>query len=442
MLCPPPALLTDLYELTMAAALVAEGKAEVPAVFSLFVRDLPPNRGYLVAAGLEDVIAYLDGLRFTGDDLAGLARLGRFDPAFLDWLAELHFSGTVRAIPEGRIVFADEPLLEVRAPFGVAQLLETWLLNQVTLQTVLATKSSRCRHAAAGRTLVDFALRRTHGADAGLKMARTSALVGFSATSNVAAALHYGLAASGTMAHSFVLAHASELDAFRAFSRHHFDDPVLLVDTYDTATGVDNAIRVGLELKVAGGKQLAAIRLDSGDLVALSRLARSRLDAAGLHEVRIIASGGLDEYAIARLLAAGAPIDGFGVGTLVGVSYDAPTLESVYKLVEVDGRPVAKYSPGKATRPGAKQVWRRAGFGGDVVGLEHEVGPGPGAVGLLVEVPVASGYRAAATAIPAAREHFEADWAALPEEYKRLEDPARYPLELSPGLRGMTTLSE
>jgi nicotinate phosphoribosyltransferase len=265
-------------------------------------------------------------------------------------------------------------------------------------------------------------------------------MVGFSATSNVAAALHYGLTASGTMAHSYVLAHASELDAFRAFARHHFDNPVLLVDTYDTATGVDNAIRVGLELKASGDKRLAAIRLDSGDLVALSRLARSRLDAAGLHEVRIIASGGLDEYAIARLLAAGAPIDGFGVGTLVGVSYDAPTLESVYKLVEVDGRPVAKYSPGKATRPGAKQVWRRAGFAGDVLGLEHEEGPGPGAEALLVEVPVAPAADAA-TAIRAARERFEADWAALPEEYKRLEGPARYPLELSPGLRGMTTLS-
>jgi nicotinate phosphoribosyltransferase len=440
MLCPPPALLTDLYELTMAAALVAEGKAEVPAVFSLFIRDLPPNRGYLVAAGLEDVLAYLDGLRFTGDDLAGLARLGRFDPAFLDWLGELHFTGTVRAVPEGRIVFADEPLLEVRARFGAAQLLETWLLNQVTLQTVLATKSSRCRQAAAGRTLVDFALRRTHGSDAGMKMTRTSAMVGFSATSNVAAALHYGLTASGTMAHSYVLAHASELDAFRAFARHHFDNPVLLVDTYDTATGVDNAIRVGLELKASGDKRLAAIRLDSGDLVALSRLARSRLDAAGLHDVRIIASGGLDEYAIARLLATGALIDGFGVGTLVGVSYDAPTLESVYKLVEVDGRPVAKYSPGKATRPGAKQVWRRAGFAGDVLGLEHEEGPGPGAEALLVEVPVAPAADAA-TAIRAARERFEADWAALPEEYKRLEGPARYPLELSPGLRGMTTLS-
>src|SRR2546426_5026308 len=266
MLCPQPALLTDLYELTMAAALVAEGKAEGPAVFSLFIRALPPNRGYLVAAGLDDVLAYLEQLRFTGDDLAGLARLGRFDPAFLDWLTELRFTGTVRAVPEGRIVFADEPLLEIRASFGVAQLLETWLLNQVTLQTVLATKASRCRHAAAGRTLVDFALRRTHGADAGMKMARTSAIVGFAATSNVAAALHYRLTASGTMAHSFVTAHASELDAFRAFARYHFDDPVLLVDTYDTAAGIDNAIRVGLELRESGnGRRLAAIRLDSAD---------------------------------------------------------------------------------------------------------------------------------------------------------------------------------
>src|SRR5919206_872933 len=228
----PDVLLTDLYELTVTAALLAEGRVDTPAVFSLFIRSAPPSRGYLVAAGLDDVLAYLEGLRFTGEDLAALRRLAAFDPAFLDWLAELRFTGTVRAVPEGRIVSPNEPLVEIDAPFGVAQLLETWLLNQVTFQTVLATKAARCRHAAGGRALVDFSLRRAHGTDAGMKVARTSAMVGFAATSNVAAALRYGLAVSGTMAHSYITAHPSELDAFRAFARHHFDDPVLLVDTY------------------------------------------------------------------------------------------------------------------------------------------------------------------------------------------------------------------
>lgn len=430
-----PALLTDLYEFTMAAALVAEGRAEVPAVFSLFVRSLPPSRGYLVVAGLDDVLAHLEHLHFTPDDRAGLARLLRFDPAFLDWLGEVRFTGRVRAVPEGRIAFADEPLLEVHAPFGVAQLLETFLLNQVTLQTTLATKAARCRHAAAGRALVDFSLRRAQGTDAGMKVARCSAIAGFAGTSNVAAAVRYRLPASGTMAHSYITAHASELEAFRTFARHYPADPVLLVDTYDTATGIERAIEVGLELR-AEGRALAAVRLDSGDLSELARLARSRLDAAGLPEVRIFASGGLDEHEIARLLAAGAPIDGFGVGTRLGVSEDAPSLETIYKLVEVDGRPVAKQSTGKETLPGVKQVWRRPGFSGDVVGLWDEDGPEPAAEALLREVaPEAAPDPVAVVA--QARDRFEADWAALPDEHKRLTEPAPYPVERSPRLRAL-----
>jgi nicotinate phosphoribosyltransferase len=433
------ALLTDLYELTMAAAMVAEGKADIPAVFSLFIRSAPASRGHLVAAGLDDVLAYLESFRFTHEDLAGLRRLAAFDPAFLDWLTELRFTGTVRAVPEGRIVFPNEPLVEIDGPFGVAQLLETWLLNQITLQTVLATKAARCRHAAGGRTVVDFSLRRTHGTDAGMKVARTSAMVGFAATSNVAAALRYGLATSGTMAHSYVSAHASELDAFRSFARHHFDDPVLLVDTYDTPTGIDHAIEVGRELAAAGtGKRLAAVRLDSGDLEELSRLARGRLDAAGLPDVKVFASGGLDEDEIAALVEAGAPIDGFGVGTRLGVSEDAPTLDSVYKLVEVDGRPVAKFSPGKETLPGPKQVWRRDRFAGDILGARDQNAPERGVEPVLAEVepkPAAS----PATALSEARDRFEIDWAALPEEYKRLEEPARYPVDISPELAALTT---
>ncbi|MGH8999149.1 MAG: nicotinate phosphoribosyltransferase [Acidimicrobiia bacterium] len=427
---PSPALLTDLYELTMAAALFAEGKAEVPAAFSLFARTLPPRRGYLVAAGLDDAMDYLEGLRFTGEDLAALARLrlgpasGRFDPAFLDWLGEIRFTGVVRAVPEGRLVFAGEPLLEVEGPLGVTQLAETFLLNQVSVQTTLATKAARCRHAAGGRALVDFALRRAHGTDAGMKVARCSAIAGFAATSNVAAAVRYGLAASGTMAHSYVLAHDSEDDAFARFAELSPGEIILLVDTYDSATGIERAI-------ACGGQALRGIRLDSGDLDGLARLARRRLDDAGLTHTLVLVSGGLDEHTIAGLVAAGAPIDGFGVGTSLGVSEDAPALETVYKLVQVDGRAVAKRSPGKATLPGAKQVWRTGGFGGDVLGLAGEAGP-PGSHPLLEVVPPTR--PGPADQVAAARARFAADWAELPDSYKDLVNPANYPVLLSAGL--------
>jgi nicotinate phosphoribosyltransferase len=429
-----PALLTDLYELTMAAALWAEGRAEVSAVFSLFVRSLPPDRGYLVAAGLDDALAFVERLRFDGEDRAGLARMGGFEPGFLDWLGEVRFSGTIRAVPEGRLVFADEPLLEVSGPLAVAQVLETALLNQLNLQTTLATKAARVRHAAAGRAVVDFALRRAHGFEAGLRVARCSALVGFAATSNVAGALRYGIPASGTMAHSYVSAHDSELEAFRNFARH-VAEPVLLIDTFDTKTGLERAIEVGLELKAAG-RSLRAVRLDSGDLAELARLARDRLDAAGLPEVGIFASGGLDEHDIARLVAAGAPIDGFGVGTALGVSADAPVLEVVYKLVQVDGRPVAKRSVAKETLPCPKQVWRRPGFDGDVLATVGEESPEPGAEPLLVPVPPEPAPDPVA-ALVAARERFEADWARLPAEHKALTDPAPYPVVRSAALAAL-----
>ncbi|MDQ3943977.1 MAG: nicotinate phosphoribosyltransferase [Actinomycetota bacterium] len=430
-----PGLLTDLYEFTMAAALVAEGKADLPSVFSLYIRRLPPSRGFLVAAGLEDVLRFVDQLHFSAEDVAALEGLFPFDPGFLEWLAAVRFTGRVRAVPEGRIVFAGEPLVEIEAPFAVAQLLETYLLNQVTFQTTLATKAARCRHAARGRLLVDFGLRRTHGTDAGMKAARCGAIAGFAATSNVAASARYEIPASGTVAHSFVTAFDSELEAFRAFSRHHRADPVLLVDTYDTLAGVDHAIVVAREL-AAEGRRLAAIRLDSGDLVALARLARERLDAAGLAEVKIFASGGLDEYAIERLLAAGAPVEGFGVGTAFGVSEDAPTLESVYKLVEIDGRPVAKASTGKATLPGAKQVWRRPRFSGDILALNDEPAPAPDAEPVLAAVEPKAAPDAA-VALAAARERFEVDWSSLAAGHKALTGPEPYPVVTSAGLESL-----
>jgi nicotinate phosphoribosyltransferase len=433
-------LLTDLYEFTMAAALLAEGKADEPATFSLFIRNLPPSRGYLVAAGLDEAARFLRDWRFDAEAVSRLRRAAPFDPAFLDWLDEVRFTGRVRAVPEGRLVFANEPLVEVDAPFGAAQLLETVLLNLFTFPTAVATKAARCREAAQGRTLVDFALRRAHGTDAGMAVARAAAITGFAATSNVAGADRYGLPASGTMAHSFVTAVAGgeasgELGAFRAFAEHYRGDPVLLVDTWETAGGIEHAIVVAEEL-AAAGRRLAGIRLDSGDIVGLARLARERLDAAGLPDVAVFASGGLDEFEIARLLAAGAPIDGFGVGTNFATSADAPTLESVYKLVAVGGRPMAKHSTGKATLPGAKQVWRRPGFGGDVLGLWDEPDPVPGAEPVLEELDLAA-EPAEHEAVAAARERFEADWAALPKQYRDLTNPTRYEVEVSVRLQAL-----
>jgi nicotinate phosphoribosyltransferase len=438
-------LLTDLYEFTMAAAFVAEGRGDAPATFSLFVRRLPPTRGYLVAAGLHDAIRFIRRWRFDDAALAQLARVASLDRAFLDWLRERHFTGRVRAVPEGRIVFAGEPLLEIDAPLAAAQLLETVLLNQLTFPTAVATKAARCREAAAGRALVDFGLRRTHGADAGMIAARAAAIAGFAATSNVAAADRYGFPASGTMAHSYVTAlsdndPAGELGAFRSFAEHYRGDPVLLVDTWDTAAGIDHAVVVAKELAAGelgqGRRRLAGIRLDSGDVVALARLARARLDAAGL-DAAVFVSGGLDEFEIARIVAAGAPVDGFGVGTNYATSADAPTLESVYKLVAVDGRPMAKRSTGKATLPGAKQVWRRPGFDGDVLGLAEEHSPAPGAEPLLMEVDLGSELDDR-EAVAAARRRFEADWAALPSQYRDLTNPTGYEVKVSDRLQALS----
>ena len=342
------ALYVDLYELTMLQAYYAEG-AEEAAVFDLHIRSLPPERNFLLACGLEDVLAYLETLRFSPEAMEYLASLGQFRPEFLERLADLRFTGSVDAVLDGTPLFAAEPILQVSAPLPEAQVVETFLLNQVTFQTLVASKGARSVLAAAGRPVVDFAARRTHGTEAGVKAARALYLAGFASTSNVLAGKRYGLPVSGTMAHSYVQAHDSEFAAFRAFASH-FPDTALLVDTYDTEHGVEEVIRLARELGEAFRVQ--AVRLDSGDLAAHAVRARERLDAAGLGRVRILASGGLDEYAVAELRAAGAPIDLFAVGTKVGVSADAPSLESAYKLVAYAGRSRMKLSEGKVTLPG------------------------------------------------------------------------------------------
>jgi nicotinate phosphoribosyltransferase len=433
----PPALLVDLYELTMADSYRREGMDRRPATFSLFVRSLPPGRGYLVAAGLDNCLAWLEDLAFGDEELAAVDRLGLFDGGFLDWLGGVRFTGSVRAVPEGTVVFPAEPVIEVDAPLAEGQLAETFLLNQVTLQTVVATKAARCRDAAGGRSVVDFSLRRTHGIDAGMKVAKVAGLVGLAGTSNVAGSDRYGVPASGTMAHSFVQAYGDETEAFRAYARAFGDQAVLLVDTYDTGRGVDRAVEVALERRSEGGT-IRGIRLDSGDLGALAEDARRRLDDAGLDEVLIFASGGLDEHSVARLVADGAPIDGFGVGSTLGVSADAPTVDTVYKLVAVAGRPVRKTSPGKASWPCPKQVWRSPGWAGDTVAGLDEPAPGPGDRPLLVEV-MCDGRRTGAgrVTLADANAHFEDGWAGLPAGVRRLTDPDPYPVRISDRLRSI-----
>ena len=369
------ALLTDLYQLTMLQAYFREELVD-EAVFSLFVRRMPKNRNFLLACGLEDVLRYLERLRFSEPDLEYLAERDEFSPEFVDWLARLRFKGDVFALPEGTPFFPQEPILEVVAPLPAAQLVETFVMNQVHLQTVLATKAARVVRAAEGRAVVDFGLRRMHGTDAGMKAARAFHIAGTTATSNVLAGRIFGVPVTGTMAHSYIQAHENELTAFRAFVEL-YPEAVLLVDTYGTLDGVRNVIRLAQE--IGDASRIRAIRLDSGDLSELAAASRKLLDAAGLDEIEIFASGGLDEYEIARLVEDGAPITGFGVGMGLGVAADAPSLDIAYKLTSYAGRGRTKLSPDKEIVPGRKQVFRVEVDGSairDVIGKVKEVGAG------------------------------------------------------------------
>lgn len=424
-------LLTDRYELAMLQAYWAEGMHE-RAVFSLFVRTMPQSRNLLLACGLDTALSFLERLRVPAHARDYLVAEG-FDPHFLDWLAELRFTGDVWAAPEGTPVFAGEPILEVEAPLPEAQLLETFLLNQMHLQTVLASKAVRVRAAAGDRTVVDFGLRRMHGADAGLKAARAFWVAGVDATSNVLAGAVYGVPVMGTMAHAYVQAHGDERAAFRRFART-FPNTILLVDTYDTLEGVRTVVQLARDAGEAF--RIRGIRLDSGDMGALAREARRILDEAGLQEIGIFASGGLDESKIHRLLASGAPIDGFGVGTSMGVSEDAPSLDMVYKLTDYGGSGRLKLSEGKGTLPGRKQVFRVEEGGvavKDVIGRADERLPGRPLLRKVME----GGRR-----LEAGREDLDAARARAREELARLPDPVRglepadppYPVEVSDAL--------
>ncbi len=415
------ALFTDLYELTMLQAYFAEGMTG-EAVFSLFVRRLPSRRNFLLACGLEEVLDYLETLRFTDEDLDYLKSLKTFSDDFLDRLRSFRFGGDVYAVPEGTPVFANEPILEVVAPLPQAQLIETFVMNQVHLQTLLASKAHRVVAAAQGRPVIDFGARRMHGIDAALNAARAFHIAGVAATSNVLAGKRWGLKVSGTMAHSYIQAHDRESDAFEAFVRL-YPDTVLLVDTYDTLDGVQKVIDLAKRLGKAF--RVNAVRLDSGNLVDLSQKARRMLNHAGLERVGIFVSGGLDEDKVARLLASGAPIDGFGIGTRMGVSSDVPDLDIAYKLCEYAGKGRLKLSSGKPVLPGRKQIFRVDGEGGDgydVIGRAYE---GLGGKPLLTPV-MRSGKRLPAerVTLDAVQTHAQQEISRLPRRIRAIE-PAR-----------------
>ncbi|HET9733238.1 MAG TPA: nicotinate phosphoribosyltransferase [Acidimicrobiales bacterium] len=430
-----PALLTDLYELTMVAAHHRAGRTEIPASFSLFVRSLPARRGYLVAAGLDDALGVLEAMAFSGDDLDALATTGLFDGEFLDWLGALRFTGSVRAVPEGRVVLAGEPLLEVDAPLAEAQLAETALLLHLGHQVTVATKAARLRDAAGSVPVSDFGTRAAAGPDAAMRLARCARIAGLSSTSNVAGSLAYELPASGTMSHSFIQSFPTELEAFETYARQYRERTILLIDTYDSDAGLAAAITVARAM-AAQGVRLAGVRIDSGDLADVTRRTRSALDDAGFPDMEVFLTGGLDEDRIRDLLVAGVPVGGFGVGSSLAVPRDAPAVDTTYKLVEIDGRPVRKQSPGKANWPGRKQVWRSAT--GDTLGLAHESGPA-GSEPLLV--PVMSGGRRLpgdATDLDASAARFDVDRAWLPEAARRVAEPVPPPVRPSAALVELT----
>ena len=427
------ALLTDLYELTMAQSYF-RGKRNELSTFDLFVRNLPPGRGFLVSAGLDTVLTYLERLRFSDDAIAYLRTLNLFDEAFLGYLQRFEFTGDVTAMPEGEVVFPPEPLLEVTAPRIEAQIIETFLLNQINFQTMVASKAARVVLSAHGRPVVDFSPRRDHGADAAMKVARCSYLAGCAGTSNVLAGMAYGIPVSGTMAHSYVMSFDDELEAFRTYARHFPEHCLLLIDTYNTVEGARHAATVAAELR-AQGHRLRGVRLDSGDLAALSHTVRRILDDAGFPDVRILASGDLNEDKIRDLLDSDAPVDMFGVGTEMGVSYDAPALGGVYKLVEDTRGYRIKRSTGKVTLPGRKQVWRLTRDGRmieDVIALHDEAAP-PGAQSLLAGV-MRGGTRVWQESLEDARRRCRARMASLPGPLQELDGVA-----YSVGLSGRLT---
>ena len=431
------ALLTDLYELTMAAAYFENG-FRANASFELFVRSLPPQRGYLLAAGLEQALDFLEDVRFQPEDISFLRRHSAFahvSDAFFDYLKTFRFTGEVWAVPEGTPIFSEEPLLRVTGPIIEAQIVETFLLSTMTFQTMIASKAARMVAAAGGRGVVEFGSRRAHGPEAGVLAARAAYIGGCTGTSNVSAGARFGIPTFGTLAHSFVMAYSDEEEAFRRFQQFFPDHSVLLVDTYDTLAAIEKIIHTGLRPK--------SVRLDSGDLVDLSRQVRLRLDQAGLAETRIFASGDLDEFVIADLLARGAQIDAFGVGTALATSKDAPALGGVYKLVDVASGDApsyrAKFSEEKITYPGRKQVFRLPNCDGssreDVIACESERYP---EAELLLSPVMREGKRLVPSPnLVQIRDRARRELSRLPETCRRLQNPEPYPVRFSRELEAL-----
>lgn len=427
-------LLVDLYELAMAEAYWSEGMHE-PAVFSLFFRELPPDRNFILACGQQNIARVIESLAFTDQHIERLRKLDQFNPEFLDWLKNFRFSGSVHAVAEGTPVFPQEPLLEVEAPIAEAQLLESLVMNYVHLESVLASKAVRLRQASRGRPVVDFGMRRMHGVDAAHRSVRAFRLAGLAGTSNVLAGMDFNLPVKGTMAHSFVQSYPDELDAFKVYARL-YPGTTLLVDTYDTRHAVRRIVKW---LRDDPGADIGAIRLDSGDLASEARDCRKILDDAGFTDIRIMASGGLDEYKIADLMAAGAPIDGFGVGTSIGVSSDGPALDLAYKLTEYAQIPRMKNSSGKQSFPGPKQVFRRYDengiLRGDIIAGREEVFDGEPLLR-----PIMAKGRVIEDAIPSLDEQVNKALSAvdsLPEDMRSLTSVDTSPARISDYLRSL-----
>ncbi len=427
-------LLTDLYQLTMLQGYFDKQMQET-AVFDLFIRSLPEQRGFLLAAGLEQALDYLEQLRVTPDELDWLAAGGRFSRAFLDYLGQLRFTGDVYAMPEGTAFFPPEPILRVVAPLPQAQLVESRLVNLLHFQTMIASKAARATLAASGKGLIDFGFRRAHGAEAGVLAARAAYLGGFAGSATVAAGLAFGIPLYGTMAHSFIQAHDDEIEAFDHFAHAQPDNVILLIDTYDTEAAAKKVVNLASRLQQEG-IPIKGVRIDSGDLAEHARKVRHILDDRGLTQVRILASGNLDEFAIEALVADGAPIDDFAVGTRLVTSVDAPYLDCVYKLQEYAGRARRKRSEGKATWPGRKQIYRRYGADGqmmaDVLTVEGDPQAGEALLRLCV---VAGGRIEPSPSLESVRQKAAAQLACLPEPLRQLKIHPPYPVIIAPALQ-------
>ena len=434
-------LTTDLYELNMAQAYLDRGE-DKEAVFEFFVRRLPARRGFLLAAGLDDALGYLETLQYSAGDIDWLRSTGRFRDNLLDYLRGFRFTGDVHAIPEGSVCFPNEPLLRITAPLLQAQLVESRLINILNYQTLVASKAARMVLAAPGKVLADFGLRTAHGAEAGLYSARASYIAGFAGAADVLAGQRYGIPIVGTMAHSFIQVHDDEMQAFENFARSRPDGVILLIDTYDTEAGAHKVVELAPRLK-ADGIAIRGVRIDSGDLAASARKVRAIFDQGGLREAIILVSGGVDEDALQRMIASGAPIDGYGIGVSLATSIDAPAFDCAYKLQEYAGEPKRKLSEGKQTWPGRKQVWRAydadGRMAGDILSVESDRHSGE----TLIEPVMRGGKRIGATpTLAQIRERAARDLARLPEPLRQLQPGLNYPVKVADALIALASQAD